>query len=256
MKKRTLFLILSLTSIALLPSVFISCSHSTEAKLREPKLNFNVDVEEFKNNHPGFEVYDGEMASYGDGDTFVVNLYRNPKNPTRAFATKIRIQLIDTPESSDINKDGKYSEAEKKWGKKASDKVKELIPLNSKVRVFLSGAKTYDREVGTVFFGENFSRNFSVEMINAGLARPNGIDFLKTQYENPKHMANFLAIELAYAFNSAINNKRGMFSDYPTWQETMKKVFVERGTGTAVYDNLFVGKANSIFKYENKNKEK
>ena len=80
--------------------------------------------------------------------------------------------------------------------------------------------KTYDRYLADLFFGENFERNFSTEMLAGGYTLPrlpwNG-EYLASFRSNYNHKiketyTDLILPYLAYAFNDGIAKKRGFYN--------------------------------------------
>ena len=80
--------------------------------------------------------------------------------------------------------------------------------------------KTYDRYLADLFFGENFERNFSTEMLAGGYTLPrlpwNGeyLASFRSNYNRKVKEAytDLILPYLAYAFNDGIAKKRGFYN--------------------------------------------
>ncbi|TPR54650.1 thermonuclease family protein [Metamycoplasma neophronis] len=179
---------------------------------------YNVTLWEY------FHAVEAEVTHLADGDTITVRVIKQPvKLPTEAQAVvvpetmSIRIANIDTLEENTNN----VSERESSLAKMDHAFADSLV-LGQRVKLISSNwtTKSYNRFVANVFFGENYSKNFGIEMLANGytLARLNTIDFNsfkygyqnKTLLENP-NISSFLMPYLAYAINSAAYEKKGFY---------------------------------------------
>lgn len=147
---------------------------------------------------------DGIVMHWIDGDTVVVKFNGESTN------TNIRIMNIDTPEINHSTPGSSVVDApEQEWGEKATNLAKGLIPVGSPIRIVTSGAQSYNRTIGSVFYGTNFSKNLEIEMLKAGLAFPTmNAQAVKYEFE----INYYIGHEIADAYNDALVNKRGIFS--------------------------------------------
>ncbi|BAP39650.1 thermonuclease family protein [Metamycoplasma canadense] len=167
-----------------------------------------------------FSGIEGTVESIADGDTLTVKvdkqLSTNKGIPKKGQLVKVRIPLIDTLEqnTSDVK------EREKKLSHLDWDYVKSIIPIGSKVRLISDNLSnnSYDRIVSYVFFGQNFEKNFSIEMLANGWTLPRiGKDEFKTftfdfKKDLKSSVASYLIPFAAYAFNFGYTNKKGFYA--------------------------------------------
>ncbi|AWX42877.1 Uncharacterised protein [Metamycoplasma cloacale] len=172
-----------------------------------------------------FSYVDGEVVSMADGDTITVKAETDSWSyewQTPAFKVgqllKVRIESIDTLEENVPNV--QVDPEEKKWAQRDHEFAAKLLPIGSKVRLAFANVSnmTYDRVVAHVFFGENYWRNFSVEMLAGAvtLARigETEIASYEANYnENIKESPSSILLPyLAYAFNEGISEKKGFYN--------------------------------------------
>ncbi len=152
------------------------------------------------------QYFDAIITHWVDGDTFN---YENIDGSKPKYDS-VRIQNIDTPE---INHSWAGSapvdSAEEKWGIKATELAKQLIPEGSHVRLVNSGDNSFNRLVASVFYGNNFEHNFEIEMLKSGLATP---IFQANQILSKANIQYYIGLELANSFNYAKDNKKGVWS--------------------------------------------
>ncbi|MBN0970650.1 thermonuclease family protein [Mycoplasma phocoeninasale] len=172
-----------------------------------------------------FNYIEGEIVSLADGDTMTVRVTQQPKVLPNGRTInlpniiRIRIPLIDTLEENTPN----VGEEEKALAHIDSEYARGLLPVGTKVRVISKNwtDKTYDRVVGSVFFGENFARNFAIEMLAAGytLARisTEDINDFIADYNKPegqpRNLYSYTLPYAAYAINYGILNKKGFYGE-------------------------------------------
>lgn len=116
------------------------------------------------------------------------------------------------------------------WGLKAGNYGRHEMPAGTKVRIATDGKKSYDRIVGSIFYGTNLSKNWSVEIVKKGLTLP----FLS----NPSAVVDKTSIfwqngqAIADAFNYAKENRIGLYNidpKYSTLQEHLKNILATHG---------------------------
>ena len=132
---------------------------------------------------------------------------KDPAHPNSIYDfRKVKVQVGNGKEIPLITE---LAKKEGYWGLKAGDFGREQMPIGTKVRVATDGKKSYNRIVGSIFYGENLSKNWSVEIIKKGLTLP----FLS----NPSSVLDKTSIlwqngqAIADAFNYALDNRIGMF---------------------------------------------
>ncbi|WP_373590274.1 thermonuclease family protein [Metamycoplasma equirhinis] len=173
-----------------------------------------------------FNYIEGKIKNIIDGDTIDIEVTQQPrisysgKEIIIPSTIKIRIPMIDTLEENTPE----VKEREKSLAHIDSDYARKLLPAGTKVRVVSENwtNKSYNRHVGSIFFGEKYEKNFAIEMLAAGytLARipEDAISDFKYSYEEPfdndKNLYTYLLPYAAYAMNDAIINKRGFYGEF------------------------------------------
>ena len=186
-----------------------------------------------------FHSMEGEITKVVDGDTVYAKITKLPKkigNYETTFKVgdiiKLRIPSIDTLEEHVPNKE--VDPIEKAYALRDHAFAESLLPVGTKVRMVSPNwaNKTYDRYLADLFFGENFERNFSTEMLAGGYTLPrlpwNG-EYLASFRSNYNHKiketyTDLILPYLAYAFNDGIAKKRGFYN----WKnEELKQAWLE-----------------------------
>ena len=157
-----------------------------------------------------FHSMEGEITKVVDGDTVYARITKLPKeigNYSTTFEEHVPGQEVDPVEKAYALRDHAFAES--------------LIPVGTKVRMVSPNwsSKTYDRYVADLFFGENFERNFSTEMLAGGYTLPRLpwnheylASFRANYNKKIKEMFTDLILPyLAYAFNDGIAKKRGFY---------------------------------------------
>lgn len=173
-----------------------------------------------------FHSMEGEITKVVDGDTVYAKITKLPKeigNYKTTFKVgdiiKLRIPSIDTFEEHVPGQE--VDPIEKAYALRDHAFAESLIPVGTKVRMVSPNwsSKTYDRYVADLFFGENFERNFSTEMLAGGYTLPRLpwnheylASFRANYNKKIKEMFTDLILPyLAYAFNDGIAKKRGFY---------------------------------------------
>lgn len=173
-----------------------------------------------------FHSMEGEITKVVDGDTVYARITKLPKeigNYSTTFKVgqiiKLRIPSIDTFEEHVPGQE--VDPVEKAYALRDHAFAESLIPVGTKVRMVSPNwsSKTYDRYVADLFFGENFERNFSTEMLAGGYTLPRLpwnheylASFRANYNKKIKEMFTDLILPyLAYAFNDGIAKKRGFY---------------------------------------------
>ena len=173
-----------------------------------------------------FHSMEGEITKVVDGDTVYAKITKLPKeigNYKTTFKVgdiiKLRIPSIDTFEEHVPGQE--VDPVEKAYALRDHAFAESLIPVGTKVRMVSPNwsSKTYDRYVADLFFGENFERNFSTEMLAGGYTLPRlpwnheYLTSFRANYNKKiKEMFTDLILPyLAYAFNDGIAKKRGFY---------------------------------------------
>lgn len=156
---------------------------------------------------------DCTLLHWIDGDTFRYRKSDGTEN-------NLRVESIDTPESHVKDNHGKWistSGVEKEWADKATEFGKKEIPAGSTIRLVFQVGGTYGRDVASVFYGDHFENNYSVNIIKSGFALPfinsSSLVIVMDRVTNPLH---YVGVPIADAFNDAILNKRGMYGMDPS----------------------------------------
>lgn len=173
-----------------------------------------------------FHSMEGEITKVVDGDTVYARITKLPKkigNYSTTFKVgqiiKLRIPSIDTLEEHVPNKE--VDPVEKAYALRDHAFAESLLPVGTKVRMVSPNwaNKTYDRYLADLFFGENFERNFSTEMLAGGYTLPrlpwNGeyLASFRSNYNRKvkETYTDLILPYLAYAFNDGIAKKRGFY---------------------------------------------
>lgn len=174
-----------------------------------------------------FHSMEGEITKVVDGDTVYARITKLPKkigNYSTTFKVgqiiKLRIPSIDTLEEHVPNKE--VDPVEKAYALRDHAFAESLLPVGTKVRMVSPNwaNKTYDRYLADLFFGENFERNFSTEMLAGGYTLPrlpwNGeyLASFRSNYNRKvkETYTDLILPYLAYAFNDGIAKKHGFYN--------------------------------------------
>jgi endonuclease YncB( thermonuclease family) len=126
-------------------------------------------------------VFDGTVSKVSDGDTFQITI---TEWPAGCGAIQIRVQGIDTPESSKQFASKKCPVREVRRGLEAKTRAKSLLPIGSRVTVRGMGkADTYGRRLGhvetenggdvaTVLLSEGLARRYD-PLVDKSFTKPN-----------------------------------------------------------------------------------
>lgn len=194
------------TTAALTPVVaVVSCGSKNEVNF-DKKYDFSVL------KWDSLKVEDVTIDKWVDGDTFTCT---NANNETY----NVRIQNVDTPEShvevadaSGVKNWVDTEGLEHEYAIKAFEFGQDQIKPNSKARLVLSGGVSYNRKVASVFYGENFSQNYEVNILRSGLAMPFvSSKGLWAEISPVRSILHYLAIPLGNAYNYAVVNHLGLF---------------------------------------------
>lgn len=146
------------------------------------------------------------VVSWIDGDTLKIK---------RADGTQknLRISFIDTPETH-VSSGSSWSDTsglEHDYGIKALEYGKSEMPEGTKLKVALASGESYNRLVGSVFYGNNFTQNYETNIVKKGLALPfvSNVDYLAMKQESS--MLHYLGKPIADAYNYALKTKKGLF---------------------------------------------
>lgn len=137
-----------------------------------------------------------------DGDTLWVEKEDGIK-------ARIRVKNVDTREiDHSIQGDSPPSAAEEDWGQKATQLGEKLLPKGTKIRIVANGDKSYDRLVGSIYYGPKFLKNYEFELLVRGLAYPT----MKVENFKRDFYAEFYSgMSLLNAYTYAKKNKIGLF---------------------------------------------
>jgi len=254
-KKNILFWALPLISLSSLPLAALSCGkldyqkmvidkkfgldepkpvplaqYSKVGKLLDKKFQFGTG--EVYSYWDLMGTCEATLTSYSDGDTmnFKVEDSGQPKplklNGLPAIEKSkfpptfsVRISLIDTLEEHIPG--GTVDPKEKALAQEDKAFAEKMLPVGSKVKVVPPDGKitySYSRIVAHIFFGANFEKNYSVELVANGYTLPRISDDDKFQFRDSytqirKHsIQGILLPYFAYAFNEGIEKKRGFYN--------------------------------------------
>lgn len=202
----------SLPVIALPVITFIACSSDSNwigsFVVPEVKNNFTNDDWKVANLSAIAKI-----KNWKDGDTVDVSLkYDNVDGWEDAT---IRITGLDTPESR-VRKDNKWvktEEPELTYANNAHKFAETLLPKGTEIKIWLDGTDrnpnkdSYGRVLGSIFYGENYSKSYTIQVIAEGWSIPQ----LDSKYIKEYYRSEYLlADEAAKAFNFAWYNKKGI----------------------------------------------
>ncbi|TPE58042.1 hypothetical protein FJO69_00315 [[Mycoplasma] falconis] len=198
-----------------------------------------------------FQYAEGIVKSYADGDTIRITItkqpashyeYANnvkPEDLQKTFTTSsvtIRNPMIDTLEqNTQPGNEDSLSEREVALANIDTEHAKNMMPVGTKVRIIFDlASKSYDRYIGWIFFGDNFEKQYDIEMLASGftLARinKNALGLFRSDYPeisttNPSNsIMSYLLPYAAYAYNIASVEKRGYYNPETTFLNSDEKV--------------------------------
>lgn len=197
--KKTLLGSLGTLSIAAPVAAVVSCGSSS-------KTNFDKTYTFEKIDWSRLQYEDVTINSWTDGDTFNCT---NEKGETY----NVRIENIDTPESH-TQENGAWVDTvglEHEYAIKAYEFGQKVIPVHTKARLALQTGQSYNRKVASVFYGDNFSKNYEVDILKQGLAMP-FVDSagLYLKMSSAAGILYYLGLPLGDAFNYAKNHHLGL----------------------------------------------
>lgn len=217
---------------------------------------------------------EGTITGWADGDTPYLNVdkvsktyFENKAKWIEAIKkgggkvnTKIRCFGIDTPEKNVGGSDAPMFE--NSLAKKSTSFSQTLIPNGTRVRVITQGKESYNRLVGTIFYGDKFQYSHSAEIVRNGYTLPSDQDSNFVPHTETYY--TFLAI--ANALKEAKENKNGFFKVFPSERSISSyiyltrpivnawKSFVEPGPGDN-WENRIQEYKNKLYPNENENKD-
>lgn len=191
-------------SVAIAPLAFvISCGKNTAVSYS------NYDFS--KLNWKEMSYVEATIVKWVDGDTPTVKIHGRHISTIKDQQVNIRVESIDTPESHEhIN--GAWvdtSGVEYEWGKKAQSFGEKVLPKGTEVRIYTIGSQTFNRIVGSIFYGPNFSKSYSVDIVREGLTLPFISDPIGALINDNK---KYIYRGIADAYNEAKNGRKGIFS--------------------------------------------
>ncbi|CAM9092261.1 P68 family surface lipoprotein [Mycoplasma todarodis] len=141
----------------------------------------------------------------------------------------LRNVMIEVAKGKEVKLVTDEAKKEGYWGLKAGQFARQQMPAGTKIRIATDGRKSYNRVVGSIFYGPNVSKNWSVEILKKGLTLPFLSNPAAVLDETSILYHNGLAI--ADAFNYALDNKLGLFDPVNgrTLQEHLKNTLVIHG---------------------------
>ncbi|WKX02473.1 thermonuclease family protein [Candidatus Mycoplasma mahonii] len=208
-----------ITLSLLTPVTVIACSGKKSKVVghNDPSFFTHLDESFDLTNHV-IPLRKAIIDSWIDGDTLKIHY---PDDPSDVF--NVRISLIDTPETHKrvhgefVHTTGK----EREWGDKATEFARKLLPAGSAIWFSTNGGKSYNRIVGSIFYGEDISslKNYSISIIYNALALPSVSSATVVLSEtNP---LNIIGLSFADSYNYAFEKQLGLFSN--------KSVLIEHG---------------------------
>lgn len=226
---------------------------------------FEWDIDEVLPNPEKVSILDATIIEWKDGDTVRVK-FDNPENGEAPITGEwnIRIALIDTPEKG-LLIDGVYKESvgkEKEYAERATEFGKKILPKGSKVKIAYDGkgspAKSYERIVGFVFFGKNgHYRDYSVEIIKAGLTLPNPENYKNIASSNNSRVEHYELWKATRALEFARKNKTGIWEelkdDRSNTSQLLTEIYKMRGYPSSwnkLTKDFVAPNEENIYKYD------
>jgi len=197
--------------------ISISCGSNSSTRTYTPTRAYAAKDSVFDLSKSTGALKDVRIVSWIDGDTPIVDILDSNGNVDVANK-HIRITGIDTPELH-ARTNGNYaatSGKEYQWALKGQAFGEEVMPKGARVKLFTDGSTSYDRLVGSLFYGGDSStlkgyKNYSVEILKKGLAMP----FLSSAslVLVPSSVFYLTGLALADAYNWAKESHIGIFSE-------------------------------------------
>lgn len=127
--------------------IVLTCLGSNDAKIRNDKYHPTTKSSNLKVDEDRHVL---TVIKVADGDTITI------RNETDRSTTRVRFLCIDAPEKS-----------QEKWGKISTDRLKELLPLYSKVTLIGSKLDMYNRTLAEVV--NSNGTNTNLQMMEEGM---------------------------------------------------------------------------------------
>lgn len=179
-------------------------------------------------------ILDAEIVEWKDGDTPVIKI--NDSEFDGLY--NLRIELIDTPEKG-LKKGNAYVKStglEKTYADRATEFAKRILPKGTKIKYVYSGkgtpGRSYERITGLIFFGrDKHYKNYSVELVKAGLSLPNSNKQGMIKMNYPQNIEYTELIKIAKAYQQSKNNRFGIWEQLNRSSELtfIKEIYNLRG---------------------------
>ena len=168
-------------------------------------------------------------------------LLKDGKHPNATYD----LRNVKFPDGSKLISD--LATTEGFWGLKAGDFGRKEMPVGTRIRIATDGKKSYNRIVGSIFYGDHLDKNWSVEITKTGFTLPFIGDIGAVTEPHNILWENGQAI--ADALNYAIKNKKGLFNfSQGKLPEHLKWLLTTHGT-TAYGNLLHDSSGTSIYDY-------
>ena len=132
-------------------------------------------------------------------------------DPNHSASTyDLRSVKVEIANGNEVNLVTNTALKEGYWGYKAGELGRQEMPKGTRIRIATDGKKSYNRIVGSIFYGINISKNWSVEITRRGLTLPFLSNPASVLDRTSIHWHNGQAI--ADAFNYALDHKLGLFN--------------------------------------------
>ncbi|ADE19959.1 thermonuclease family protein [Mycoplasma crocodyli] len=194
---------------------------------------------------------EGELDKWADGDTpYLKNITAGDNEISRLFykqneaelkkGKKIRVLGIDTPEKA-LPGNIEIKPIELVWAQAASKFGEVTILPNQKVRVMTDGQPSYDRLVGSIYFGDKFEYEYSTEIVRAGYTLPNGSEALKATLDGEDLPSYYQSYGIVLAYKEAKKKQNGfwkIFNDEYDVTNNTSGIYISRqNNGWKIYSD-------------------
>ncbi|QMT98557.1 thermonuclease family protein [Mycoplasma tullyi] len=220
-------------------------------------LSNQYSVTKFSDNQIKNNLQKAKLLTWRDGDTPVIQFYKADKPDELSNETSsIRIEGIDTPEKTrvtDNNVRVPSSQPELKYAEEATKFAEKTIPEGTDVYFWYSGAKSFNRLVGTIYYGFDPAKktaiNYGAQVVLNGLAIPLIKSVTSLLDQNSEIYVATRPIGIAA--NLAILNKLNIWSLDSDLNKSLKDVYNVRGVDSSWVSYLYPG-TNNYKKYAKK----
>lgn len=232
-----------------------ACTNSTsnipaDSKPFWENLSNQYSVTQFSDEQIKNNLQKAKLLRWTDGDTPVIQFYQadNPDQLSNETSS-IRIEGIDTPEKTrvaDNNVRVPSGEPELKYAEAATQFAQRTIPEGSDVYFWYSGSKSFNRLVGTIYYGFDPAKktaiNYGAQVVLNGLAIPLIKSVTSLLDQNSEIYVSTRPIGIAA--NLAILNKMNIWSLDSDLNKSLKNIYNVRGVDSSWVSYLYPGTNN------------